>query len=178
MLLCKGSKVMKEGDMINRERGRGWRHLAVWGLGLALLAPAAAIQADNSGHGRSARARAAAQGKGLTGMDVLVRFKQVPKTAERSLVRGLGGTERRKLAASSRWLSVRVPANRVAALASHDAVDFVTTDEPVMTTMELAREAANQPVAPAPETALTGAGVTIAVLDSGVALHPDIETLT
>jgi serine protease AprX len=44
--------------------------------------------------------------------------------------------------------------------------------------MDIAREAANEPVAPAPETALKGAGVTIAVVDSGVALHPDVQTLT
>jgi serine protease AprX len=70
------------------------------------------------------------------------------------------------------------PANRVAALADHDSVDYVAVDEPVMTAMDLAREAANLPVAPEPESVLRGAGVSIAVVDSGVALHPDIQTLT
>jgi serine protease AprX len=177
MVAYKAAAALKE-ENTNMGSGRVWRHWAVWGFSLALLAPTAMINADNSGHGRSARARTMAQGKGSTAMDVLVRFKEAPKAAERSMVKGLGGLERRKLSASSRWLSVRVPANRVATLAAHDSVDFVTTDEPVMNFMELAREAANHPVAPAPETALTGAGVTIAVLDSGVALHPDIQTLT
>jgi serine protease AprX len=81
------------------------------------------------------------------------------------------------LSASSRWLSLRLPANRVAALADNGVVDFVTTDEPVMNSMVIAREAVNEPATPAPETALKGAGVTIAVVDSGVALHPDIQTL-
>jgi serine protease AprX len=111
-------------------------------------------------------------------MDVLVRFRQVPGAAERSVVKGLGGVERRSLSGSSRWLSLRLPANRVAALADHGAVDVVATDEPVMNSMVIARQAANVAVAPAPESALKGAGVTIAVLDSGVALHPDIQTLT
>jgi serine protease AprX len=158
--------------------GRRWRQWAVWGLGLALLAPTAAIKGDNWGHGRSARARNVAQGKGPTGMDILVRFRQMPGAAARSLVQGLGGKERRKLSASSRWLSLRVPANRVAALADHYSVDSVVIDEPVMTSMDIAREAANEPVEPAPESALKGAGVTIAMVDSGVALHPDIQTLT
>jgi len=159
--------------------GRRWRHWGVWGLGLALfLAPTAAIQGDNQGNRRSARARDVAKGKGSTGMDILVRFQQVPGASQRSLVHGLGGQERRRLNASYRWLSVRLPANRVAALADHASVDFVAIDEPVMTAMDVAREAANEPVAPAPESALKGAGVTIAVVDSGVALHPDIQTMT
>jgi len=119
-----------------------------------------------------------ARGKGNSPMDVLVRFKRLPGSAERTAFKGLGGQERRTLSASSRWLSVRLPANRVAALADHGLVDFVTTDEPVSNAMDIAREAANQPVAPAPESELKGAGVTIAVVDSGVALHPDIHTLT
>ena len=120
-----------------------------------------------------------AQGKGATGMDLLVRFRAIPGAAERSMLRGLGGRERRKLSSSSRWLSLRVPANRVAALADHTSVDTVVIDEPVMTSnMDIAREAADEAVAPAPETALKGEGVTIAVVDSGVALHPDIQTLT
>jgi len=119
-----------------------------------------------------------ARGKGNSPMDVLVRFKRLPGSAERSAFKGLGGQERRTLSTSSRWVSVRLPANRVAALADHGLVDFVTTDEPVSNAMDIAREAANQPVAPAPESALKGAGVTIAVVDSGVAQHPDIHTLT
>jgi serine protease AprX len=127
---------------------------------------------------RSSRAREKAQGKGNSAMDVLVRFKKLPGTAERAAFKGLGGKERRSLSKSSRWLSVRLPANRVAALADSGLVDFVTTDEPVSNTMDIAREAANEPVAPAPESALKGAGVTIAVVDSGVFLHPDIQTMT
>jgi serine protease AprX len=164
--------------MIIMASGRGWRHWAVWGLGFALLAPTASIEGSNRVHGRSTHARKMAQGKGSTGMDVLVRFKQVPGLAARSLVHGLGGTERRKLGASSRWLSVRMPANRVAALADSQSVENVVIDAPVGTSMEISREAVNEPVAPLPEAAFKGAGVTIAVVDSGVAQHPDMQTLT
>jgi serine protease AprX len=151
----------------------------VLGLGLALcLTSTTTVSGDNARKGRSSRAREMARGKGRGAMDVLVRFKKLPGAAERAAFKGLGGLERRALSPSSRWLSVRLPADRVAALADQGLVDFVTTDEPVGTTMSIAREAANEPVAPAPESALKGAGVTIAVVDSGVALHPDIETMT
>ena len=159
--------------------GRRWRHWAVSGLALALLASTTTINGDPAGKGRSTRARAIARSKGTRTMDVLVRFKKVvPGAAEKAVLKSFDGVERRPLSPSSRWLSVRLPANRVAALADHGLVDFVTTDEPVGTTMDIARDAANEPVAPAPESALKGAGVTIAVVDSGVSLHPDIQTLT
>src|SRR6185369_6257711 len=164
--------------MSDTSNGRRWGHWAVWGIGLLLLAPTTAINGDSARRVRSSRAREMARGKGNSPMDVLVRFKRLPGSAERSAFKGLGGQERRTLSTSSRWVSVRLPANRVAALADHGLVDFVTTDEPVSNAMDIAREAANQPVAPAPESALKGAGVTIAVVDSGVAQHPDIHTLT
>jgi serine protease AprX len=162
--------------MSDTSSGRRW-HWTGWTLVL-LLVPTAVIQGDNARNEKSARARSMAQGKGSTAMDVLVRFRGIPGAVERSRVQRLGGQERRSLKASSRWLSLRLPANRVAALADDYSVDVVTTDEPVTNAMSIAREASNEPVAPAPESALKGAGVTIAVVDSGVALHPDIQTLT
>jgi serine protease AprX len=165
--------------MSDTSNDRRWRHWAVLGLGLALcVTPTTAINGDNGRKGRSSRAREIARSKGNSAMDVLVRFKKTPGAGERSVVKGLGGQERRSLSASSRWLSLRLPADRVATLADHGAIDHVVVDEPVSTSMEIAREAANEPVAPAPESALKGAGVTVAVVDSGVALHPDIQTMT
>jgi len=158
---------------------REWRHWVVGGLSLALLlASGATITADQTGSKRSAHAQDMARGKGSARMNVIVRFHRLPGSAERTLVQGLGAQEGRKLKASSRWTSLRIPANRVAALAAHGLVDYVAVDEPVLNAMDVAREAANVPVAPASESALKGAGVTIAVVDSGVALHPDIQTLT
>jgi serine protease AprX len=142
------------------------------------LVPAATTRGDNAGHAKSKRARDVAHGKGSTKLNVLVRFKGTPGAEERSMVQGLGGQEGRKLKAASRWLSFRLPAHRLATLAENESVDYVGIDEPVMTAMDVARQAANEPVLPTVESALKGAGVTIAVVDSGVALHPDIQTLT
>lgn len=142
------------------------------------MTPSAVTRGDNGGRSRSARARAIAHGKGSTKLDILVRFRNTPGESERSLVRGMGGQERRELKASARWLSLRLPANRLAALSENDMVDYVGIDEPVTTSMEVARGAANLPAETEPESVLKGTGVTVAVVDSGVALHPDIATLT
>jgi serine protease AprX len=157
-----------------------WSRGAAWALVLTFAAtPTAVIRGDNPEPGRrSARAREKARGRGNSPIDVLVRFNRAPESAEQALVQGLGGQVRRHLRPASRWMSLRLPAHRVAALADSDQVDYVGIDEPVMTAMDVAREASNPPVMPDPETGLSGAGVGIAVVDSGVALHPDIQTLT
>jgi serine protease AprX len=126
----------------------------------------------------SERARHVATAKGNAKVDVLVRFRRAPGAAEKMLVQGFGGSLRKDLASSSRWLSVRLPASMVARLAEHTIVDFVASDEPVSAAMDIARAASNEAPVEAPESVLKGAGVTIAVVDSGVALHPDIQTLT
>src|SRR5688572_17156627 len=121
--------------MSDTSSSRQWRHGAAWVIGFALLlAPTAEIKGDNAGNGRngrSTRARDVASRKGSAKMDLLVRFRLAPGASERSLVRSLGGQQGRRLSASSRWLSVRLPAHRLAALADSDAVDYVGLDEPV-----------------------------------------------
>jgi serine protease AprX len=65
----------------------------------------------------------------------------------------------------------------VTALEQSPAVEYVASDEAMSLTMDFARHAANAPPSPLPESLLQGGGVTIAMLDSGVAPHPDIQTL-
>jgi serine protease AprX len=165
--------------MINTtNRGR-----ALPGMALAILFLIAAVpatgRADN-GHGRvGARVRDAADEAGPNGkVDILVRFRQAPGNSERAMVQGLGASVRRNLRDGSRWMSLRLPAHRLSALADKPTVEYVGLDEPVGTAMDVAREASQQPVAPEPETALTGAGVGVAVVDSGIFRHGDIQTLT
>jgi serine protease AprX len=111
-------------------------------------------------------------------IDILVRFRHAPGNAERAAVQRHGGSVKRQLRSSSRWMALRVPAHRLAALADDPKVEYVGLDEPVSTAMDIARQASNMPAEPAPETALRGAGVNVAVVDSGVALHPDMQALT
>jgi serine protease AprX len=164
--------------MMNRY-SRRWRHMG-WGLALALVSMSAADgKVDRRRPGKlSEKARMVSTGKGNAKVDVLVRFRRAPGSAEKMLVTGFGGGVRKNLRASSRWMSLRLPASLVAQLAEHTIVDFVAADEPVAASMDVARGASNEAPAEAPESALKGAGVTIAVVDSGVSLHPDIQTLT
>ena len=60
--------------------------------------------------------------------------------------------------ASSRWMSVSLPAHVVARLAEHSIVDFVASDEPVAASLDIARQAANEAPVEVPESAFKGAG--------------------
>src|SRR5262249_14527149 len=97
--------------------------------------------------------------------------------AEKMLVNVYGGEVRRQLHSSSRWMALRLPANVVAKFAEHPNVAYVATDPEMSVSMDIAKAASDAPSGTVPESGLTGAGVTIAVVDSGVAQHPDIQTM-
>jgi serine protease AprX len=149
--------------------------LAALGTGPAAAAPARR-HPDPGKLSAKVRERATARRKAEM-VDVLVRFRQAPGASERALTKRLGGQVRRHLRGSSRWVAMTLPAAAVAALAESREVEFVASDEPVRLTMDVARQAANAPSPSTPESLLKGAGVTIAILDSGVAPHPDLQTL-
>src|SRR6185503_7978957 len=158
---------------------RRWRHLA-WGLVLGLVSVSASAGKNNQrwNPGKlSDKARQTASRKGSAKMNVIVRFRRAPGAAEKMLVQGLGGGVRKQMRASSRWMSVSLPAHVVARLSEHSIVDFVAADEPVAASLDVARQAANEAPVEVPESAYKGAGVTIAVVDTGVAQHPDIQTM-
>jgi serine protease AprX len=155
------------------------------GTALAIAFVIAAVPATGRADNRNPRegrvgprAREAAENaRASEKIDILVRFRQSAGSSERTMAQGLGASVRRQYRAHSRWMSLRLPAHRLAALAERPSVEYVGLDEPVGTAMDFAREASNLPVLPAPETSLTGAGVGVAIVDSGVAQHPDIQTL-
>jgi serine protease AprX len=153
----------------------------VLALTLAAFTPASAGHGNrgHQGHVRklSDKARDEAKAKGNDNLDVIVRFRRDPGAAERLLVQAFGGQVRRQH--RSRWMTVRMPGRLVAALADKDDVEFLTVDAPISSaaSWDISREVAGLPPADQPESALKGAGVTIAMLDSGVAAHPEIQTL-
>ena len=114
---------------ITNSRRRSWRPL-VWGLVIALGAVSAvAGKVDRRHPGKlSAKARDDAGRKGGARMDVLVRFRKTPGAAENALVKAFGGSVRRPLKSSSRWMSLRLPASVVAKLAENAIVEFVASD--------------------------------------------------
>src|SRR5258708_6463356 len=79
----------------------------------------------------SGRASEQANEEGASTVDVIVRFRQAPGTAEKELVKGFGGRIRRQLRPSSRWIAMRIPAAKLKELGHHPAVEFVATDAPV-----------------------------------------------
>jgi serine protease AprX len=109
-------------------------------------------------------------------LDVIVRFRSAPGSSERAILRAVGGEFRNQH--RQRWMAARLPIGGVEALADSPEVEYVATDAPLYTSMDVAREAAGLPGPGWPESALKGNGVTIAVVDSGVAQHPEIQTLT
>jgi serine protease AprX len=163
--------------MMNRY-SRRWRHLG-WGLLLALVSVSAAHgKVDKRRPGKlSDRARLSSLAKGSSKMDVIVRFRRAPGAAEKMLVQSFGGGVRKQLRDNSRWMSLRLPANLVSRLSEHTIVDFVAADEPVTAALDVTRAAADQPTIDVPESELKGAGITVAVVDSGVAQHADLQNL-
>jgi serine protease AprX len=147
------------------------------GLALAGIGPASTAPRDpRRGHGRiSAKAREEGRRKGAANLDVIVRFRD-PGAAARTTVRGFGGQVRREH--RSRWMAVRLPGSAVERLADNPNVEYIAIDAPVSAAaMDASRATAGLPAAPAPESALRGAGVTIAVIDSGVARRPELPGL-
>src|SRR6187431_2954413 len=155
-----------------------WRALALAAI-VALAAPALAAPGSRD-HRRPAKlsdeVRERGKGKGPGSVDVIVRFHNQPGAREDSVVSKFGGQVRRRH--RSRWMSVRVPANRVEKLAADANVEFVAIDAPItMAALDPSREAAGIPTSSQPASLLKGAGVTIAQVDSGVAPRSELSRL-
>jgi serine protease AprX len=154
-----------------------WRHLVggvvltlAWG-GLLSAAPERRAPVGKI----SEKALSDAKANSFAPVEVLVRFKKAPGAQEKALMKAMGGHVGRRLG-GSRWMAVRLPARVLAALASRNEIEFVATDAEMSPSMDIAREAAHEPGPAEPESVLKGAGVTIAMLDSGVAATPEILT--
>ncbi|HEX9546582.1 MAG TPA: S8 family peptidase, partial [Acidimicrobiales bacterium] len=74
-------------------------------------------------------------------------------------------------------MSLRLPASLVAPLADNPIIEFVASDPPMSMAMDIARGASDAPPVTVPESGLSGQGVTVAMIDTGVAQHPDIQTM-
>jgi serine protease AprX len=108
-------------------------------------------------------------------VDVMVRFRNQPGASRTDFLRAVGGEVRREH--RSAWMSARVPLDAVEALSESGDVEYVATDAPVVAHMSVARVAAGVPGSEWAESGYKGAGVTIALIDSGVAQHPEVDTL-
>jgi serine protease AprX len=111
-------------------------------------------------------------------VSVIVSFVSQPGATEPSLAPQLGG-QRRQGYERLPFEAMRLPARSLAALANHPKVKFVTADEAVFGLSVAARETARVPgsatVSGGTNTSYLGAGVSVAVLDSGVSQHGDYD---
>jgi serine protease AprX len=139
------------------------------------LAPA--ITGSGAKLSRELSALQAASGNSLSSqmVDVVVAVE-----AESSLDEGIAiraGATRRQQYATLPFQSLRLPANALQKLASDPQVRYVTGDAVVQGASQPARQAARVPGSSSalntPNAAYRGAGVNVAVIDTGVSDHPD-----
>jgi serine protease AprX len=186
---------MTNSEKSQRTNGREGRPVnppsfsAVWAriLGLALLALSAIPSHAGSkpaldGNGDDQRSykfsrdlseRVAGSSDMVT---VIVQYRQMPAKSSLDSVRNRGAVIKSTLH-TIRAVTMRVPASMLAELANDPNVAYITPDRPVsMTTNPQTEEFATAVEADvaASQFALDGTGIGVAVIDSGIANHPDL----
>src|ERR1700722_15787207 len=172
-------------------KGRGERHSAAWGKRLSLVLLLATGMAfgqrgnnptasDTNGRFSSRIApelsgflAKAHQGtaKGQT-VKVIVQYKQVPTAAHYATMQGRGGRLHSKLHLI-KGAAFTIPVSALAALEADPEIASVTIDHPMNVMDDLTNGATG--VASAWNSGFTGAGVGVAVIDSGINdSHPDL----
>ena len=162
------------------ERLRQVRESIVAGLAitaLTLAAPSVAAQ----GPGRSVRpdklspeVRERIQSVGPQHLvPVIVQLEAEPDADHFARLRAGGGSVKARFGAL-RGYAVHVPAGRIEALAAESAVERISYDVPVTAHLDVAVDAVEGDVAFGNSGGLTGGGVGIAVIDTGVAAHTDL----
>src|SRR3954462_12761389 len=153
-------------------------------LVLVSLAPlttfaAPAKQSDNNPrHGQGFKKLApefAVANNSTATVRVLIQTKGQATAAHDNAIANAHGSKRASLDALN-TLVADVPANQVAGLALRDDVEYVSPDRPVKAEANLTNDTigATQATAGAGNSGLSGKGVGIAILDSGIsANHPD-----
>ena len=117
-------------------------------------------------------ALAAAGGNEL--VDIVVRYAEYPQLFDDATVAKLGGEVTRTYQTFD-MRAVRIPASALEALAANEKVDWLSVDDSVSFTSVASREAANLPGAGSTHAGWSGSSVGVAVLDTGVAAHADLD---
>ncbi len=157
---------------------------AAWGriLGLALLLLSAVpsyagtkVALDNdtptTKFSRDLHQRTDANGM----VDVIVQYRQMPESSHLKAMQNGGATVKSKLH-TIRGVSMRVPASMLAELAKNPNVAYITPDRPVSlaSSNENYTTTIEKDLAVA-QFAFNGNGIGVAVIDSGIADHPDLH---
>ncbi|MEO0573987.1 MAG: S8 family peptidase [Pseudomonadota bacterium] len=119
---------------------------------------------------------AAAIAAGGTGpVDLIVDYAQQPELFDDEYIAELGGEVTRSFDGLG-MRAIRLPADAVLRFADTSRVNWLSLDEPVYVMSETARRAANQPRSGNPNLHWDGWKVGVAILDSGVAYHTDLDS--
>ncbi len=106
--------------------------------------------------------------------ELVVRYSERPEMFDDEFVADLGGEVVRTYETLD-MRAIRLPVASLESLAADDKVNWLSLDEPVATLSVASREAANVPNANSANLGYTGAGVGIAVLDTGISDHADLS---
>src|ERR1700730_12276863 len=154
---------------------------AGWGrvLGLALLVLSAGTSYASHRDGEAKYAsdlhQRAVAPKGM--VTVIVQYRQMPNRASLRATQSHGATikaQHHRIHA----VTMRVPASMLAKLAADPNVAYITPDRPVSMTWTLPTEqfvTAGESDMAAAQYALDGTGIGVAVIDSGISNHPDLN---
>jgi len=155
---------------------------AGWGrvLALALLVLSAGTSYAAKGNGQHGKysddlVGQAPDSKGR--VTVIVQFRQMPGNESLKALEGSGARIKFKHH-SIGAVTMRVPASMVARLAADPNVVYITPDRPVSMTWTVPTEqfpTAVESDLAAAQFALDGTGIGVAVIDSGIASHPDLN---
>ena len=113
------------------------------------------------------------QGGGNDKVSVIVQYHAKPGQAEDNRLNGLGATDKR-VYGKLKMRSLKIKAKKLNSLVNDSKVKFVTLDSPVEGFTEAARLTANEPPQTSTNGGITGNGVGVAVIDSGVTGHDDV----
>jgi len=107
-------------------------------------------------------------------VELVVRYSEHPALFDDEFVAELGGEVTRSYK-TFEMRAVRIPADALLELAGDDNVDWLSVDDEMSFTSVASRDAANVPVTGSAFAGYSGSNIGIAVLDTGVATHADLD---
>lgn len=107
--------------------------------------------------------------------ELVVRYDQRPELFDDEYVNSLGGEVVRSYVHLN-MRAIKIPVTSLELLASDDNVDWLSIDDEMSATSLSSRQAANLPVTGSSNGGYEGTDIGIAVLDSGVSQHPDLDS--
>src|ERR1043166_451038 len=177
---------MERRHKLRKPTGRDERHSAAWGKRLSLVVvlaasmafgqPSAAVQGRASSRIASELSGMLAKAKQGTAngqtVRVIVQYKQLPTSAHYATMKGRGGHLHAKLH-MIKGAAFTIPVSALPLLEADPEIVSVTIDHPMNVMDDLTNGATG--VASAWNAGFTGAGVGVAVIDSGINdIHPDL----